>query len=142
MSASSKKTFVLNGPTPKDYAKEWIDLAPSDHICIIQQRTRSLDQNALLHKVLTDVSKQVEWQGKQFPVDVWKRLCVAAWLRERNEQPMMIPALDGKGFDVIFERTSKLKISECAELIEWIFAFGTEQGVEWSDNGRGQWQNT
>lgn len=94
--------------------------------------TRSADQNAALHAVLTDIAKQVSWHGQKLSVDVWKRLCTAAWLREKNEQPMMIPALDGKGFDVIFEKTSKLSLTQCSELIEWCFAFGAEHDVKFS----------
>jgi hypothetical protein len=41
-------------------------------------------------------------------MEVWKRLCMASWLREQGEKPLMIPALDGHGFDVVFEKTSKL----------------------------------
>ncbi len=131
-----KRVINLVSDKQKSHAKECIDLAPEDFVCVLQQRTRSLDQNALLHKVLSDIASQVIWQGHKLPVDVWKRLCVAAWLRERGEQPTMIPALDGKGFDVIFERTSRLRVSECAELVEWCMAFGSEQGVEWSYHDR------
>jgi NinB protein len=74
----------------------------------------------------------VEWMGKKFNIDIWKRLVTAAWMREQNEQPMMIPALDGNGFDIIFERTSKLTQSQCGSLVEWILAFGAEHNVKWS----------
>jgi len=96
----------------------------------IKPSTRSLEQNSLLHAVLTDISQQVEWMGKKLSVEIWKRLCMAAWLREKKEQPMLIPALDGNGFDVVFEKTSKLSITQCSELVEWCFAFGVEHGVK------------
>ena len=50
-------------------------------------QTRNSLQNALLHAVLTDISKQVKWHGQAFDVVTWKRLCMASWLREKNEQP-------------------------------------------------------
>ena len=96
----------------------------------IKPQTRSLEQNALLHAALTDISQQVEWMGKKLSVEIWKRLCMAAWLREKKEQPMLIPALDGNGFDVVFEKTSKLSTTQCSELVEWCFAFGAEHGVK------------
>jgi hypothetical protein len=96
----------------------------------IKPATRSLQQNALLHAALTDISQQVEWMGKKLSVEIWKRLCMAAWLREKKEQPMLIPALDGNGFDVVFEKTSKLSTTQCSELVEWCFAFGAEHGVK------------
>lgn len=94
---------------------------------------RNSDQNALLHACLTDIANQVEWCGKKLSMEIWKRLTMAAFLREQNEQPQMIPALDGQGFDVIFERTSKLSKRQFADLVTWCLAFGNEHQVHWSD---------
>lgn len=96
----------------------------------IKPETRRSAQNALLHALLSDLSKQCQWRGQTLSVDVWKRLCTAAWLREEGESPQMVPALDGKGFDVIFERTSTLSVAQCSRLTEWVMAFAAEQGVE------------
>lgn len=104
--------------------------APEGYTVKFSMPKRSNDQNALLHSALTDISEQVEWYGQKLSVDVWKRLCMAAWLRERKEQPMLVPALDGNGVDIIFERTSKLTIAQCSELIEWCFCFGAEHHVK------------
>ena len=94
-----------------------------------KRQTRSTLQNALLHAVLTDIAKQVKWHGQSFDVVTWKRLCMASWLREKNEQPQLIPALDGKGFDIIFERTSQLNTKDCADFCTWCIAFGDENNV-------------
>lgn len=83
----------------------------------------------MLHSCLSDIAEQVEWHGKKLDLDVWKRLCTAAWLRELGESPELIPALDGKGFDVIFERTSKMTVKQMTSLIEWCLAFGAQNGV-------------
>ena len=94
-----------------------------------KRQTRSMLQNALLHAVITDIAKQVKWHGQSFDVVTWKRLCMASWLREKNEQPQLIPALDGKGFDIIFERTSQLNTKDCADFCTWCLAFGDENNV-------------
>lgn len=96
----------------------------------IKPETRTLAQNAILHAALTDIANQVEWHGKKLDVGVWKRLCVASWLREKKQSPDLIPALDGNGFDVVYEKTSKLTVTQCSELVEWCFAFGAEHGVK------------
>ena len=102
---------------------------------------RSVEQNAMLHKLLTDIARQVEHAGKKWNVLIWKRLCTAAWMREAGENAQLIPALDGNGFDVIYEKTSKLGIKKCAELITWVEAFGAEHQVRWStrDNWGGRY---
>lgn len=92
--------------------------------------TRSNAANAKLHALLTELSRKGQWCGKKLDVVTWKRLCTAAWLREQGESPEMIPALDGNGFDVIFERTSQMSGEQVSSLIQWIEAFCAEQWIE------------
>lgn len=98
---------------------------------VIKDQDRSGEQNKLLHKLLSQVAAQVTWHGQKLSIDVWKRLCTAAWLREAGHSPMLVPALDGHGIDMIFEHTSKLSVSQCASLITWVEAFGSQEGVRW-----------
>lgn len=98
----------------------------------IADADRSGEQNKKLHASLTDIANQVEHAGRKWDALIWKRLLTAAWLREAGDQPQMIPAVDGHGFDVIYERTSKLTVKQCASLLEWIAAFGAEHQVRWS----------
>ena len=99
--------------------------------------TRNNDQNARLHAMLSDLSKQVEWHGQKFTGEVWKRLCVASYLRENNESPILVPSLDGNGVDIIYEKTSKMSKKVMSELIEWVSCFGAENNVVWSERARG-----
>lgn len=131
------KKFVLAHDTARRGVGAFAMTAPAGWNVTFRPPTRSLDQNALLHAVLTDISKQVEWFGQKFTPEIWKRLCMAAWLREKNEKPMLIPALDGYGVDIIFERTSKLTTAQCSDLVEWCFAFGAEKGVIFKDRVAG-----
>lgn len=96
---------------------------------VIKDLDRSSDQNRALHAMLADIANQVEHAGKKWDVLIWKRLLTAAWLREAGEQPQMIPAVDGNGFDVIYERTSKLTVKQCASLLDWVTAFAVEHQV-------------
>lgn len=98
----------------------------------INDEDRSAEQNKKLHAMLADISRQVEHAGMKWDVTIWKRLCTAAWLRETGAAIQMIPAIDGNGIDVLYERTSKLSMKKCAELIEWIEAFGAEHDVKWT----------
>jgi hypothetical protein len=104
----------------------------------IRLETRSDAQNRLLHSRISDVAKQCEWAGRKWDIDAWKRLLTAAWCRVRNEGVEIVPAIDGKGFDVLYQRTSKLSRRDCAELSEYVMAWGTEQGVEWSATSIGE----
>lgn len=125
--------FILHNPQCRVKAIDAINNAATGSIVTVSDPKRSILQNNLLHAVLTDISRQVVWCGKKFDVDTWKRLCVAAWLRENKQSPDLIPAIDGKGFDVIYQQTSKLSLAQCSDLIEWCYAFGAEQGVDFGE---------
>lgn len=140
-----KQTITLREPVQahRALAELWMHIksnlmAGTRLVLEVKDETRRTKQNNLLHSSLSDIAKQVEWHGKKLHTDVWKRLCVAAWLREEGESPEMVPSLDGKGFDVIFERTSTLSVKQCAALSNWVHAFGDEHGVRWSPASLGR----
>ena len=95
----------------------------------VKPRTRSVEQNALLHAMLSDIAAQVEWAGAKRDVECWKRLLVAAWCRARGESIEFLPALDGHGVDIVFRRTSKMTVDEVSELCEFIMAWAAERGM-------------
>jgi hypothetical protein len=130
----TKRYFVLAHANAREGAIHAVKDAPDGYTVVIDEPKRTGAENRLLHAILNDLAKQATWHGQKLSLEVWKRLCMAAWLRESGEQPMLVPALDGNGFDVIFERTSKLSKKQCASLIDWIFAFGAEQGVIFSES--------
>ncbi|EME1833560.1 recombination protein NinB [Cronobacter sakazakii] len=45
------------------------------------------------------------------------------------------PGING-GFVVLGQSTSKMKVSEFSELLELIYAFGAERGVQWSEDAQ------
>ena len=101
-------------------------------VLVVRLATRSDAQNRLLHSRIGDVAKHLrEWRGVPMDAEDWKRMLIAAWCRVHNEPARMVPALDGHGFEVLYRRTSKLTRAECADLSEYILAWGTEQGVNW-----------
>lgn len=126
--ATEKRTMYLTATNQGHILNVICSLNVGDKI-VVGPPGRNLDQNAMLHALLMDIAAQVEWVGQKLSVDVWKRLCTAAWMRERNAQPLLVPALDGHGVDIIYEKTSKLSVTQCSELIEWCFAFGAEHNV-------------
>jgi hypothetical protein len=93
----------------------------------VEEERRNNSQNALLHATLADIASRREWAGRKWEAEVWKRLLTAAWMRTRGEQLVVVPALDGHGVDVVFQRTSRLSKAEMAELIDFIQAWEAMQ---------------
>jgi hypothetical protein len=139
----AKPSFPLRTEQDRRRAMAFIaglDLEQPRRLAVVDE-DRTDEQNAKLHAMLGDIARQVEHAGKKWNVLIWKRLCTAAWLREMGESAQLIPALDGNGFDVIYEKTSKLGVKKCASLIEWVAAFGAESQVRWTqkDNWGGRY---
>ena len=120
---------------------QWIKaMLVAGHRLVLEVRpqTRSDAQNKLLHAMLGDIARQVDWAGKKRDTDTWKRLLTAAWLRARGESVELLPALDGHGVDVVFRHTSKLTRAECSELCEFVMAWCAEHDVTLRDSR--QWE--
>lgn len=102
-----------------------------DFDVLVSEPKRTLPENALLHTIISELAKKVEWAGKKRDVETWKRLLVAAWCRSNGKPIEILPALDGNGVELIPVRTSGLGKRACAELIEFIYAWGADKGIQW-----------
>lgn len=120
---SDKQIIFLIDQRRRDYAKQQIDMAGQDQVCVIQEKTRTLEQNALMWSLLAHLSKQVNWHGQYLTSDEWK--CV---MSASLKQQKVVPGIDS-GFVVIGARTSKMGKKEMSDLCELIYAFGAGQGV-------------
>jgi len=92
---------------------------------------RSIDQNAKMWPMLTDISKQVVWFGKKHSKDAWKEIITGSW-----KQCEFVPNIAGTGFVIVGLSTKKLPRKEFSELIEYIYAFGADEGVVWSERSK------
>tara|TARA_R100001377_G_scaffold36124_1_gene20066 strand:- start:190 stop:621 length:432 start_codon:yes stop_codon:yes gene_type:complete len=94
---------------------------------ILQRPARSLSQNSKMWPMLTDVKKQVSWYGEMLDSEDWKDMFMSSLGKQRA-----VPGIDG-GFVGLSKRTSKLDKEGFAQLIEVIYAFGSEHNVAWSE---------
>jgi hypothetical protein len=112
-------------------ALQAIQAAPDGMYVSIQEATRSLEQNALMWALLTDVSKQVIWtvngHAEKLSPEEWKTI-ISASLAQENR---MAPGVRG-GFVMLGTSTSRMTIKQMSEMVEFLYAFGAEQGVKWS----------
>ena len=95
-------------------------------VLTIKPETRSLQQNARLWGMLTDISQQVDWYGRKLSPENWKHVFSAA-LKKQD----VVPGLDG-GFVVLGLSTSKMTVGEMADLQTLMEAFGAEKGVRFT----------
>jgi hypothetical protein len=118
------KVFVLSHQQARQNALIAVAEAPEGYEVRISEKRRSLDQNAHLWAVLTDISQQVEWHGQFLSPEDWKHILTAGLKREQR----MAPGING-GWVVLGLSTSKMTKSEFSDLLELAYAFGSEKGV-------------
>lgn len=92
---------------------------------IFRERTRTDDQNKKMHAMLTDIADQVDWHGQKLHKDDWKD-----WFMHALKRAMFVPDEEG-GMVPVGMSTSRLRLSEMADLITLIEEFGERHGVVW-----------
>ena len=99
---------------------------------VLQRPKRSLSQNDKMWPMLRDISRQKqmlvngvwEWAG----TEDWKIVFTAALKRQQR----MTQGIDG-GVVVLGMSTSQLPADESSNLIEIMYAYGSEHGINWSE---------
>jgi hypothetical protein len=121
-------TVRLTGPTQREYAKRLIDAAPNYAVVTVRAGDRTLDQNAKMWCLLSDISR-AKPEGRSWTPEVWK----AAFLHCLGHQVQFAEGLDGSGPFPLGFRSSKLSKAQMSDLLEVITEYGTRHGVQWSD---------
>ena len=100
--------------------------APENHRVTIQPRTRSLDQNSMLHALFTEASKKCTWQGRKLTPTQWKVLFISGHAMATGLGADMIPGLEGE-FVNIRESSAQMSVARMTSLIEYIHAWMADQ---------------
>lgn len=123
------RVFYLN-PSNRVYVmKEIMTTVPDGWKVTCKPPKRTLEQNAKMWPMLNDLSEQVEWFGRKLTDEDWKDVMTASLKTEID----MVPTVDRKRFVILGLHTSDMEKAEFSELIEFMYAFGAEQGVVWSE---------
>lgn len=122
----SRALIVLNTHADRARAMDLIQRAPKGTRIEAKGARRSLPQNDHLWQLLTDVARQKEHCGRKYTPDQWKVLFMHACGREVQ----FIPALDGVNFLPWGQSSRDLSKDEMSALLEFILAWGAENGVE------------
>lgn len=121
----SRALLHLVNPSVRARAHRWIDAAPDGTRVEFREPQRTLEQNALMWALLTDVASQKEHFGRRYTADAWKVIFLHALGREVK----FLPSLDGGAFVPYGGRSSEMTKAEMSELIELIQSWGAQNGV-------------
>jgi len=130
--SDDKQRFILSHAMARAKAVEAVKQAPDGFHVEVKPRTRSLDQNAKFHAMCTDVSKQATYMGRKLTKLQWKNLFVSGHAIATELGTDIVPGLEGE-FVNIRESTADMGIKRKASLIEYVTAWGAENGIVWSE---------
>jgi len=124
-----KRFFILVHDVARETAVRAVQGAPDGYAVIVQERNRTLDQNAAQWPILEAFSKQLQWPVNGRMVNMskeeWKDVLTAAF---RNETARLAMGLDG-GVVMLGQRTREFGKKEFSEWLEFLHATAADRGV-------------
>ena len=131
-----KQQFFLRNEQVRSNSIDFIRKLPTNEkkplVVRITPMTRTLEQNSKLHAMLSDISKQCEFQGKRRDIDTWKAIFVSAHKIATGGQAEMAIGLEGEVIN-LRESTAQMSVKRLASLITYIEAWGVQNGVHFND---------
>lgn len=137
------KSWVIGNELARRAAIEFIRTMPLGDKVLIRPAKQSDIQVEKYHAMIGDIAKH----EPHFTPEVWKRLLVDQfkadtlglefpklreyWLREKIE---MRPSLDGQRLVVLGEQTRVFPKYVSSAFIEFLYAWGGDKGVRWTNH--------
>jgi len=134
---AERKTYVLVTPRVRDNAAAAVRNAPPGYVVTVAEPTRSSEQNAKLHALLSDLARSpVQWFGKRRKMEEWKVLMISAHAVATDNRGEVIPGIEGE-MVAIRESSASMGVRRAASLIEYVMAFCVANGIELRDTEAG-----
>lgn len=129
MANAQKQTFILINDRVRQNALAAFHHAEEGAVVTIGPKSRSLDQNAKLHAILTDVARSpIEWAGRRRTMEEWKAIMISGHSVATGHGGEVIPGLEGE-FVAIRESSASMSVARAASLITYLLAFCDMNGV-------------
>ena len=95
---------------------------------IIKPKTRSIEQNAKLHALISEIAKQKTYIGKHRSILTWKAIFVSGHNIASGNNVEMGVGLEGEVLN-LRESTASMSVKRMISLIEYIQAWAIQNGV-------------
>jgi hypothetical protein len=123
-------TVTLWNDARRAYARELIDRAPAGYVVTIGEPRRTSAQNRRFHAMVADLER-LDPLGRRYTDRAYQALAMAA----NGHEPETIVGLDGE-LIVLGFKSSRLTVAQMSDIIEWLFWFGAQHGVVWSNEAK------
>ena len=140
----TKRVFVLSHYGARQRALEAVKSASDGDTVEILPPSKSREQEARYHAMLADIAHQCSHLNERLDLETWKRLAIDQFRRDTLDDPdigeywkgrglRIVPSLDGSCVVVLGEQTRRFPRKVATAFIDWLYAFGAERDVAWTD---------
>lgn len=146
-----KEVAFINDPVQLDFsfrrlyqiARQAIQAGQAS-VLELREPSKSRDQERMYHDMIGEIAHQSLLYGKKLSAESWKRLLVDAFKHDTKDDPelkshwdkfgdlQLLPALNHPGFVTVGEQTRKFSRKLASAFIEWLYAYGSQNGVRFS----------
>ena len=131
-----KKIFILRNINVVDYACNYIrsleinDVKPKK--VVVDELTRTGEQNAKFHAMLSDVAKQKKWMNRELTPIQWKTLFISAHATATNQGADIVAGLENEYVN-IRESSAQMSVARMNSLIEYVSAWCVMNDIKMSE---------
>lgn len=142
----AKQTFILAHAEARRRAVQAVQNAPDGNWVVIDEPKKKREQEEKYHAQIGDIAKQCDYHLRKLRPESWKRLLVEAFVQVMREEAKaqgkpdpfprggaLLPSLDGLRIVQVEVLTRDFTVKQASEFIEYLYAFGAERGVVWSE---------
>ena len=115
-------------------------MAPEGHVVRISEPAKKRIQEEKYHAMIGDIAKQSTFMGQKWDAEDWKRFLVDAFAKVMRDSgtPLhhdgrVVPSLDGQRVVQLGIQTRKFYGKEAADFIEYLYAYGADNNVQWTE---------
>lgn len=137
------KTFHLVHQQARERCAAYAMSAPEGMRAVFSEPKRKDIQNDKYHAMIGDIARQTTYAGRRWDADDMKRILVDEFAEEMRQagtplhhDSRLIPSEDGRRVIQLGIQTREFYVREAADFITFLYAWGADRDVLWSEPAR------
>ena len=138
------KLFKLVSDAVRQRAADFIlREAPEGWVVRVSEPQKKREQEEKYHAMIGDIARQTTYAGRRWDADDMKRILVDEFAEEMrlagtplHHDARLIPSENGRRVIQLGIQTREFYVKEAAQFIEFLYAWGSNRDVRWTEPAR------